>query len=204
MKAQALISIVCALGIGFGAFADDLNPPTWRGEASTTWQAWEFDNDTNPVTADDGFNPYGTAVATVFGDFPYTRWKDIDNGHLGVWRFEDWITVDVPNTDNTDPGTYKEIWIQITYSAGYGRDPELFTLPEETTVETIAKTQLDDYYWHGTYVVRIEPNPEFETIYIEPRDCTLYVDELVVDTRCVPEPASLLLLASCGLLIRRR
>ena len=53
----------------------------------------------------------------------------------------------------------------------------------------------------------IEPNPNEESIQIKPRDCTIYIDEIVIDTICIPEPASMaMLLGTSGLLafIRRR
>jgi len=182
--------------------ADDLNPPFWRGDPGTTLQMWEFGTAANPTPPDVVANPYGDPLLTVAGNFPYTLWKATDFGHQGVWRFEDWMILEIPN--NPEPNDHKYIWMQITYSSGYGHDPELFTLPPEASIMPISKVQLDDYYWHGTYVITITPNCAFETIYIEPRDCTAYIDEIVVDTICIPEPASLLLLAVAGLFLRRR
>ena len=206
MNAQRILAALAVSAICACAFADDLFPPSWRttppGEGFTTFQSWEFGTDTNPSPPDVNLNHFGTPVLTVHGDFPYTVWKADDNGHQGVWRFEDWMTLDVPN--NPPPLDFKEIWLQITYSAAEGHDPQVYTLPPESLVESVEKTQLDAYYWHETFRIIITPNPNSETIYIEPRDCSLYVDEIVLDTQCVPEPASLLLLAVSSLLLRRR
>ncbi len=147
-------------------------------------------------------NPFGEPEARIFGDFPFTVWKKTDNGHQGVWRFEDYIELYVPNSPV--PDNRKEIWLQMTYSAGYGHQPLVVTLPYQSSINVVEWTKLDQYYWHVTYHVIVEPNPVEEMIYIQPRDCTLYLDEIVLDTLCIPEPASLLLLAVAGLLFRRR
>lgn len=188
------------------ASADDLYPPDWRtdppGQGFTTFQMWEFGTDDNPVGPDVVYNAFGDPTATITGDWPLTLWKDEDFGHYGVWRFEDWMELFIPN--NPEPEESKYIWLQITFSAGEGHDPEILSLPDWADLEIINHIQLDDYYYHGTYLITIEPNPEEELLVIMPRDCTLYVDEIVVDTICVPEPASLTLLAVFGLLLARR
>jgi hypothetical protein len=56
-------------------------------------------------------------------------------------------------------------------------------------------------WWHSTYNLRIYPNPDFEILRI---DGTVMVDQIVIDTICIPEPAALILLAFGGLLLLRR
>lgn len=214
MKALATFAIVAvALGAGAVSSAEDLYPPIWRtsppGQDATTHQVWEFSQGPagphpNPVIVapDVDNNQFGDAQAAVYGEFPYALWKATDNGHQGVWRFEDYIQLDVPNSPT--PNEYKDIWLQITYSAGYGHTPLILTQPFYSAIETVNVVQLDQYYWHVTYHVRIEPNPDFESIYIQPRDCSVYVDEIVLDTICAPEPGSVLLLSLAALLLRRR
>ena len=175
------------------------DPP---GQGFTTFQVWEFGTDANPAAPDQDYNSFGDPFVTVIGDLPFATWIAEHQGHLGLWRFEDWMEVFLPN--NPEPRDFKHVWLQLTYSAANGSDPEILSLPGYSSIELVNKVQLDDYYWHATWQITIEPNPDEELIVIMPRDCTLYVDELVVDTICIPEPASLALLAAAGMLLRRR
>lgn len=203
-------AIVGILALASCALALDLNPPIWRGDEGTTYQAWDFNTSANPLAPDGGVNnPYGAPSLSVAGNFPFTVWLPSDQGYQGVWKFEDYILVDLPN--NPVPNEYKDIWIQLTYYADEAADPDLVTLPAAAGVaQTIQKTELplqpgaQITYWHATYLLHLEPNPAFEQLWIMPHDCTMFIDELVIDTLCAPEPTSALLLGLAGLLIRRR
>jgi len=203
LKVIALLAVVFA---STSAWADDIFPPDWRtdppGQGFTTLQSWEFGTDDNPTAPDEDFNFFGDPLATVIGDSPFADWLDEDRGHFGAWRIEDWMQLDIPN--NPEPNDVKHVWVQVTYSASNGSNPEILSLPGYSSIVLVEKTQLDDSYWHGTWDITIEPNPDSETLVLMPRDCTLYVDEVVVDTICIPEPAGLMMLAVLGLASRRR
>ena len=70
--------------------------------------------------------------------------------------------------------------------------------------------QHDDGWVTRAYDMRLEPNPRWENIYFDwgytvPFD-SVFIDQVVIDTWCVPEPSSLALLTIgiVGLLIGRR
>ena len=211
MKALCAIVVIAGL-IGVGgapAWGDDLLPPPWRtappGQGATTHQVWEFSLGANPTWANIDNNLFGDPLATVVGGLPETYWLDLDRGHQGVWRIEHYMALDIPN--NPVYNDLKEIWLQITYApVGVIRPPEIASLPDYTALDLIRDIPipLDVAYRHATYRLTIEPNPPHEILYLLPRICYLYIDEIVVDTRCVPEPASLAFLGLGGLVLLAR
>ena len=207
MRRIAVLGIIVGLLLAINsALADDYNPPEWRGAENTTFAIWEFGSDQSIVAPDSYVNPGGTPMLTVAGDFPFTAWVQEDYGHFGVWKFEDYIVIDLPNIIDNEP--HKEIWIQLTYAAdsiGQGFPPTFLTQPGGSTPILVNQEQVDDVYWHETYSITIEPNPDFETIWIQPRNCTFYVDEIVIDTiSTTPEPASICLLGMGALVLLRK
>jgi len=203
---------LCAGFVG-SAFADDLVPPrNWqRGDPGTTYQQWEFYTDASQnVPPDSVDNLYGDPYATVYylGTVPpwANQWHYNEEEDLGrgVW-YPDFIELYIPNTP--DPNELKIIWLQITFHVGElgSDDPVLTTYPSMTSQpELISMQSLDDYWWHGTYEIMIEPNPEAETIKIDAPECMIYIDEIVVDTLCTPEPGTALLLLPIAFFLRRR
>ena len=184
------------------SLADDYNPPPWRtsppGEGTTTFQMWEFP--TISLEPDVANNNFGTPTLDIADGL----WADTDRGHQGIWFLEGYLVLGIPNYPVENP--YKEIWLQITFASLEGIVPEIDTLPEQANLEVIDHHQITgDAYYQATYKITIEPNPSYEEIYIQPRDCDLYIDELVIDTICVPEPATIMLLGLAGLgIVRKR
>jgi hypothetical protein len=201
--------VVCVLAfasVASAAIEHDV-VPTWRDDANTTYQAWDFHNDWSPAELAAVDNEYGTPTAEIIGIDADTFWKQDDKGHDGVWKLygDSSLRLFIPN--NPVPNEKKTILYQMTYFASdeSGAEPEFFVFPEATSVTLLNKTQLDDaFYYHATWEITIEPNPNEEWISIVPRDCTIYIDEVIVDTIVVPEPATMCLLAVGGLLIRRK
>jgi hypothetical protein len=77
----------------------------------------------------------------------------------------------------------------------YGITPEIFTPLVQNTVYNNLVTGLTVN--HSVYHIDLHPNPSSEIIHIRGG---INVDELVVDTYCVPEPAAWFLLLTGGLL----
>jgi len=212
MSRRLLVLALAAVFVGLSAasvFADDLNPPPWRGQPGTTFALWQFlTPDPNPQP-DMLYNPYGipwTHVVPGIGQ----NWWSFWGGRQGVWPFSGSITVGIPNRPG---GEYKDIWVQITWAqqainespivrVGNVFGSDVHKVPLGPTNEPYG----DGIWWHSTYTLRLYPNPPYEEVVI---DGAIMVDQLVIDTICIPEPSSLLALSGgvvglVGFVIRRR
>ncbi len=196
---RTLIIAVILAGMVGPAFAEDLIPPPWRGEPRTTFAIWEFDTpDLNPMPNfwDNPFGPPNLIVEPI-GD-----WDDI----VGAWPLSGMITVEIMNFP--EPLEWKDIWIQLTWKPEDGAMTP-FPVIEVTDsfgmispiYDIVEEIQLNEGWLHTTYQTQIFPNPQFEVIMITGE---IWVDELVIDTRCIPEPATIGLLSVGALALLRR
>ena len=199
MKKLIAITTAAILGAASAGFADDLNPPPWRQSEATTYQRWDFSTPDNMPVPDSVYNPYGTPALRVKTDY---QWSD------GVWPLSGEIDVYIPNYPPERPE--KWIWLQLTWKPE-DLCPDPF-LPDEPIVGVVpfdsmemSKTQLnlDDGWKHTTFKINLYPNPSEEWISIKG---DIKVDQVVIDTRCIPEPATLALLGAGALMVvaRRR
>jgi hypothetical protein len=171
-----------------GVWADDFNSPPWRGAERATYQRWEFNtNSKTPPPEDDYSNPQGVPSLTVTGDT--VLWLASDVGETGVWNLrsgEQYVGITIQNFE--EPSDHKKIWLQLTYDDPAG-DPIVFAeVGEHAFVGESTFQEATGSYYHGLWEIFIEPNPSTETIKIYPRGCTLYLDEVVVDTICLEGP----------------
>jgi hypothetical protein len=185
--------------------ADDLNPPPWqRGVSGTTFAQWEFSVLDDVPPADIYYNPYGTPMMQII---PVEAWLPQWDGRQGVWPLSGTVLATIPN--NPDPNPFKDIWIQLTWEANTttpapGGIPIVMENTGAGTPATlVSEISLGGNWYHSTYAIHMVPNPPSETIQI---NGLIMLDELVIDTICVPEPGTLSLLALGGaaLFLRRR
>jgi hypothetical protein len=212
-KGMWLVTLVVAGILGqASAVVMDVNPSPFRGGENTTLQAWDFLTNADPSAPDAGWNnPYGTPYADLIGDFSTnTVYLAQDYGHDGVWIVdraqESDMIFGVFNSQQPNP--YKEIWIQLVYSAQDGMAPMLYVQPGGTTgyeaMDMVGSTKIDAMYSYAQYHVILKPNPAFEVIRIRPRDCQVFVDSILIETQCIPEPVTMVLLGLGGLMLRKR
>jgi len=214
MKRGATFLWVMILFLMFNVtWGEDINPPPWRGDAGSTQQVWEFSTNAQPALPDISINSNGMGEVLVTGSFStgtqwFDEWPLTESTHQGVWGYErgENMIATIPNFDVENP--IKDIQVQLTYWADFA--PTVSVLPEGDELNPQTMLKVDeivgtDGYSTAIYQLTIEPNPTWEEIWIRPTNCTTYIDELVIDTICIPEPGTILLLGLGGLsLLKRR
>jgi len=203
----AMVSIIAAT-----AKPDYSNPPAWQDNPYFTHQTWQFRTGASPVNADIDLNPFGESKLGIHGD--NIRWSEYEFAREGVWTIEQgWAQIEgiIFNEENEDLS--KEIWIQATlHTSIRGGVPIdiLFEFPDGTyTVTPIDSSVIvaPDGWLYQTYLFDLTPQPDWEVVGLNfslPTGAYVAIDQLDIDTRCIPEPATLLLLALGGFLSLRR
>jgi len=209
---KTLLAVVVCVAVAAPALADDYLPPEWRGMPNTTLQKWEFYNDmTIDVLPEPGWgNPLpSTMIKLIEPDPAHPFWIPEDDaswfgsGRVGIWPLSGWMDVMVDNFP--DPNDWKVMWIQLTWHESIsGARPQIEGImpafhSKEIVFETVPPLCSD---WIVTvWEVWIMDNPPDELFHISG---DVLVDELVVDTWCMPEPATLGLLSLGGLAMAAR
>jgi len=214
------LAVFCAGLLAAPALADDWLPPPWRNEVSTTLQWWHFGDSRQldippdePGPLDEG-PPYvtgylpSTKIIEIFPDPTHPEWFETDplgSARQGIWALSGWIDVIVDNHNH--PNDEKWIWVQVTWAK---IDPAGTAQPAFVNISpspSEGPTFVDEYVWCANwqttvYEWKLDWNPPDELFRLQG---DIFVDQLVVDTWCLPEPATLSLLALGAMaLIRRR
>jgi hypothetical protein len=97
------------------------------------------------------------------------------------------MTIELPNA--VADRLYKYVWIQITWAPGFPGAPRPVVSETETAggpyrLYLVGEEAREGVWITTTYAVRLEPNPEHETIFVEG---DVFVDQVVVDTLCTDE-----------------
>ncbi len=203
------------------ATADDLTIPPWAGQPRTVFAEWDdwddFPSDMPPVNWFS--NPPGLpdpcANAETEGDtaelLPTYAYRD----DVIKLTADGDLVFKIPNFPL--PNDCKKIWIQVTYHPTDPNQHPWFDVEAEG-IEGMTDPVLEDRFdeWSNDWVTeawsfQIQPNPESEEItlnFFDIDDGTpsypAYVDQVVIDTWCVPEPTTVCLLGLGSLVFLRK
>ena len=223
MRNLLTMTVVLLLGSSL-VLADDLYPPPWRGSPNTLsaeWDVWTgFPGRMSPdhwqATPPGPTGPWAEATAGTLLLREYADRLDVlkipDEGPTGIERI-------IFQLDNYDQSNGLKV-VRMQFSLWEGVPPSQ-VIPADLNVWTDAGgpfhpefTQVGHHYDNITgwatyaYEFTLSPNPAWERIQVDIASVAAwegYLDQVVIDTWCVPEPATLSLLALGGLaLIRRR
>ena len=207
MGKLAVVSSVGLLLLLLGppvAWPDDLRPPAWRGHypQEMTFQEWMFETPANPAAPELEENPFGSATASMtiglFGEGWFFMLPGLGD-QMGFWDLGGEggrILIDLDNA--TIPNAYKEVHVQVTYFLDLSQPPTV-EVPGGQLVEELSETGVlvEQVPTGGEWlldllVFRIEPSPGHEQIIVrsDPGWGSV-IDQIIVDTRCVPDPADI-------------
>jgi len=186
--------------------------PSWqRGSGGATFQEWSFHTGGNDP--DIWQNEYGHYTDPGLGlSVKSQGWFDNILRADGVYALLFEMDVVLPNRITTDPDSYKDIQIYLVWRPIDDVDgSNLITDPFLPDSPLVAVTPYDekqesvedviDNGWHySTYEIRIWPNPDKEWFSIKGN---ILVDYLSIDTICVPEPMTIVIMTAGGLFALR-
>jgi hypothetical protein len=195
----ASLSLLVISALATSVLADDLNPPPWRGQPGTTFAEWEFLTPNPNPPPDIYVNPFGAPEMSAIPG-ALQSWQAEWDGRMGVWPLSGTMMVGISNYPIANP--FKDIWIQLTWEAqAIGNRPTVWETITGAPATLLSETPIGGSWLLTTYLIHLIPNPQFEIVRI---DGGIMVDELVIDTICVPEPGTTALFALGGLLLLRR
>lgn len=216
------------------ASAEDAFPPSWRGLSGTTFQEWTFNNGNDlgfAGTADSAHNPFGIPTASIE---PAPVFPNPDsNRRCVLLDYGQYMFPTIPNRSGSQPGDYTLVSVQLTYAHydaeayyeslgkpglyteypstmhGAPADDPLGILVDERDVLLGTEGAFTWRVWQSTW--RVQPSDSMAFRIGRPfadAPYSVLLDDVIIDTRSVPEPSALLgLLTGVGYLsviLRRR
>jgi len=200
MNKLVALAILASMLLPVVAAAHDVYIPDWRGLDGTTYQQWRFDTPANPAVPEVINNEYGSASASITVGLMGSGWLDdpMLGTQTGIWDIggdDGQILFDIDNRPLALD--YKEIWLQVTYYQSMGGAP-IIDAPGAQLISSQTVLIEEDIMGMGWYldqsVWRIEPNPSHEKVILTGDPWGSVIDQIVVDTYCIPEPTSIGLL----------
>ncbi len=179
-----------------------------------------------PGTPGDPYQPgYLPHTAAIVNHFGLGYWIDTatdGSGREGIWSIPSSGHIEISVVNHEPPNPHKWMWVQLTwkdqdgyppvtdplslltgfYGYGPGGSYEPGYYVHDTPV--VLEDPVDAFGWHTTtYEWFIYPNPVSEMFNISG---TILVDQVVIDTWCVPEPNAtiLLVVGALGILFIRK
>ncbi|MFA5423850.1 MAG: PEP-CTERM sorting domain-containing protein [Phycisphaerae bacterium] len=219
MKRRILLTSIISFAIALVAASPAVTEPpvpSWpRGSEGTTYQAWSFTNGSIKPDADpELFNPYGKPDLSGF----FQQYIPVLDDKDGIYALRHEIDVLVPNSEATDG--HKEIQLCLVWKSMndvMGEYPDEYSFILNGGLLDIPGVSVTSYgdlvsnwylgekdesgWYHSTFTATITPNPQIESFTIKGN---VLVDYIAIDTICVPEPATMAIIAVGALVALRR
>ncbi len=226
MKYQKTFAVLLSALLITTCFADDFNPPDWRGDPLSVEAEWGFENGPpefelvpdgihNTVGGSNGETLSGYLTHIDSGPQSYYVDDPDGAGPKGAGWFFDGFVIHIDNWIDNEP--YKDIRIQFTGYKELVDGPILelgdpFAMGLDVSAVPLENWMVTDGGWNSDGVmtwswldIRIWPNPDREDIWFNTPLPGVIMDQVYVDTISVPEPGTISLLAIGALsLLRKR
>jgi hypothetical protein len=198
VEAIVAATIVAWLTPVSASILNDVQPPPWRGEPGTTSQYWHFNQPDRGPIAPDGVPDEGQPwlPSTQIVAESQAHWVDSDpvSGRYGIWSLGPSADLRVTVDNYQQPNPVKLIWVQVVWQDIPGlpaTGPVLGDfVPPGTNPIAVGPVDLEYGWFETTYRWEIYPNPPDEIFTI---GGNINVDQVIIDTWCIPEPSALLL-----------